>query len=277
MAEKNVYVVTGGAGGIGLACAKQFKDGIVMISDVAPAALEKGKAALEAEGIEAVTKVCDISDRAQVAEMAKEAASLGKIKGVVHSAAVSGDCGKIDLVLRVDLLGTYYIIEEFLQVMGKDSSMVLISSMMADTIPPNPERDALLLAPDTEDVVGKLSAFCDNNPNLAYDISKRGCRLLASSYAASYGKKGARINSVSPGVILTEMAKVAAAEHPEQMQFMEMVSPLGRNGEPEEIANVVSFLCSDKSSFITGIDIKADGGTMSAVIEWKKKQAQQKA
>ena len=271
MAEKNVYVVTGGAGGIGLACAKQFKDGIVMISDVAPAALEKGKAALEAEGIEAVTKVCDISDRSQVEEMAK---ALGNVKGVVHSAAVSGDCGKLDLVLRVDLLGTYYILEEFLNVMGKDSSMVLIASMMADTIPPHPERDALLLNPDQEEIVEKLGAFCDSNPNLAYDITKRGVRLLASAYASAYGKKGARINSVSPGVIMTEMAKLAAEEHPETMRFMESVSPLGRNGEPEEIADVVAYLCSDKSSFITGIDIKADGGTMNAVIEYKKKAAQ---
>ena len=274
MAERNVYVVTGGAGGIGLACAKQFKGGIVMISDVAPAALEKGKAALEAEGIEAVAKVCDISDRAQVAEMAKEAAALGKVKGVVHSAAVSGDCGKMDLVLRVDLLGTYYILEEFLNVMGKDSSMVLIASMMADTIPPHPERDALLLDPGQEGIVEKLSAFCDNNANLAYDITKRGVRLLASAYASAYGKKGARINSVSPGVIMTEMAKLAAEEHPETMRFMESVSPLGRNGEPEEIADVVAYLCSDKASLITGIDIKADGGTMNAVIEYKRKAAQ---
>lgn len=277
MAEKNVYVVTGGAGGIGLACAKQFKDGIVMISDIAPAALEKGRAALEAEGIETVTKVCDISDRAQVAEMAKEAASLGKVKGVVHSAGVSGDCGKLDLVLRVDLLGVYYIVEEFLNVMEKGSSMVLISSMMADVIQPHPERDALLLAPDREDIVEKLGAFCDNNPNQAYDITKRGVRLLASSFAAAYGKKGARINSVSPGVILTEMAKVAAEGHPEQMKFMESVSALGRNGEPEEIADVVAYLCSDKASFVTGIDIKADGGAMNAVIEWKKKAAQAQA
>ena len=73
---------------------------------------------------------------------------------------------------------------------------------------------------------------------------------------------------------MTEMAKLAAEEHPETMRFMESVSPLGRNGEPEEIADVVAYLCSDKSSFITGIDIKADGGTMNAVIEYKKKAAQ---
>ena len=78
MAAKNVYVITGGAGGIGLATAKEFTDGIVMISDVNPAALEKGKEILTAAGIETVTKVCDISDRAQVAEMAKEAAEYDK-------------------------------------------------------------------------------------------------------------------------------------------------------------------------------------------------------
>ena len=72
---------------------------------------------------------------------------------------------------------------------------------------------------------------------------------------------------------MTEMAMKAAEEHPEQMKFMESVAPLGRNGRPEEIADVVSYLCSDKASFITGIDIKADGGAMNAVIEFKKRQA----
>ncbi|MBQ6810098.1 MAG: SDR family NAD(P)-dependent oxidoreductase, partial [Firmicutes bacterium] len=157
--NKNVYVITGGAGGIGLATAKEFTDGIVMISDVNPAALEKGKEVLEAVGIEAVTKVCDITNREQVKEMAKEAAALGNVKGVVHSAGVSGDIGRLDLVLKIDLLGTYYIIEEFLDVMGKDSSMVLIASMMADTVPPNADQDALLLDPDQEDIIEKLIPF----------------------------------------------------------------------------------------------------------------------
>ena len=275
MAAKNVYVITGGAGGIGLATAKEFTDGIVMISDVNPAALEKGKEILTAAGIETVTKVCDISNRDQVAEMAKEAAALGKVKGVVHSAGVSGDIGRMDLVLKIDLLGTYYIIEEFLDVMGENSSMVLIASMMADTVPPNVEQDALLLAPDREDIIEKLTPFCNDDPHYAYDVCKRGVRLLASKYASAYGKKGARINSVSPGVIMTEMALKAAEEHPEQMKFMESVTPLGRNGRPEEIADVVAYLCSDKASFITGIDIKADGGAMNAVIEFKKQQAAQ--
>ena len=273
MTDKNVYVITGGAGGIGLAAAKEFSDGIVMISDVNPAALEKGKEILSSAGIEVVTKVCDITNRAQVTEMAKEAAALGKIKGVVHSAGVSGDIGKLDLVLKIDLLGTYYIIEEFLNVMAQNSSMVLVASMMADTVPPNPEQDALLMAPDREDIVEKLTPYCNDDPHYAYDVCKRGVRLLAAKYSAAYGKKGVRINSVSPGVIMTEMALKAAKEHPEQMKFMESVTPLGRNGRPEEMADVIAYLCSDKASFITGIDIKADGGAMNAVIEFKKQQA----
>jgi len=72
---------------------------------------------------------------------------------------------------------------------------------------------------------------------------------------------------------MTEMAVKAGKEHPEQMKFMESVTPLSRNGRPEEIGNVIAFLCSDKASFITGIDVKADGGAMDAVMALKMKKA----
>ncbi|HPR39440.1 MAG TPA: SDR family oxidoreductase [Oscillospiraceae bacterium] len=275
MTKKNVYVVTGGAGGIGLETAKLFKDGIVVISDVNEAALKKGKAVLAENGIECVPVVCDISKEEQVAKLAADSAAMGTIKAVVHSAGVSGDCGNLPLVIKIDLLGTYYLIEEFLKVMGAGSAMVLVSSMMAYTVIPNPETDALMMNPNQDRLIEKLAPFCKEDPHAAYDVCKRGVQLLTKKYAPAFGQKGARINSVSPGVIMTDMAKKAAEEHPQEMQFMESITPLGRNGEPEEVAAAIRFLCSQEASFVTGADLKVDGGAVDAVIAYQMNAAQQ--
>ncbi|MEG1868391.1 MAG: SDR family oxidoreductase [Clostridiales bacterium] len=269
---KNIYVVTGGSGGIGLEAAKQLKDGIVIIADINEEALKSGKVQLESMGIETRTAICDVTSKENVAALAKEADSLGTIKAVVHTAGVSGTVSNTNLVMKVDLIGTAHIIEEFLPYMGKDSAALVVASMMGYVIPPNPKYDELMVNCLEDDFLDNIAPFLDNNPDKAYNFAKRGVQLLAEKWAIKYGEKGARINSISPGIIETPMTVDAAKEHPEQMAYMESITPLKRNGKPQDIANIVSFLLSEEASFITGSDIRIDGGLVKNLISMESKK-----
>lgn len=271
---KNVYVITGGSGGIGLECAKVLKDSIAVIADINEEALQRGKVTLESMNVETKTAVCDVTKKEAVKKLAVEARTLGPIKGVIHTAGVSGTVSNTDLVMKVDLIGTAHIIEEFYPHMEAGSSMILISSMMGYTVPPNPAYDDLMLDCLAPDFLEKINTFLQGDANNAYNFAKRGVQLLAEKWALKYGEKGARINSVSPGIIETPMAVDAAKEHPEQMQYMQSITPLKRNGKPEDIADVVEYLCSDKASFVTGSDIRVDGGLIKNLLALQKAKAE---
>ncbi len=107
-----------------------------------------------------------------------------------------------------------------------------------------------------------MSRFVGGSSDVMYNFAKRGVQLLTQKNANKWGQKRARIVSVSPGVIETPMALKAAEEHPERMEMIKKATPLQRNGKPEDIADVVHFLVSDKARFITGTDILVDGGVM---------------
>ncbi len=142
----------------------------------------------------------------------------------------------------------------------KGTVVVMISSMMGYMLGPDPELDPLLIEPLKEDNFEKIVAACKEDSSLAYNMSKRGVHLLVEARATLFGEKRARLVSVSPGVIMTPMAREAAKAHPERMAYMEQLTPCKRSGEPEDIANAVEFLISEKASFITGCDLRVDGG-----------------
>lgn len=122
------------------------------------------------------------------------------------------------------------------------------------------EHDDLLRNPEKAGSLEKIAEILDGDSDEAYNYSKHGVQLLAKANATRFGKKGARILSVSPGIIMTPMSKKAAEEYPEKMKYMESITPLGRNGETEDIAEMIYLLAGDKASFITGTDILIDGG-----------------
>lgn len=257
---RNVHIITGGSSGIGLECAKLFKDGIVLISGRSEDKLKKSCEMLESLGIKVKYKASDVSDGQKVKELLSYAKELGNLKTVVHAAGVSGSGGDVMNTLKIDLLGTHNIIEETYNLIGKNTSVILISSMMGHMVPPDEDYDEALRNPEREDSLKKIETILDGDADKAYNFAKYGVQLLAKTNATRFGKLGARIVSVSPGIIMTPMSKKAAEEHPEQMQYMESITPVGRNGEPEDISELVHFLASDKASFITGTDILIDGG-----------------
>ena len=256
---ENVYVITGGSSGIGLECAKRFKDGIVLITGRKEDKLIDAKAELEKSGIKVDYKTSDISSRKSIRELFDYAQSLGKIKTVINSAGVSGVGVDAKLTFDIDLVGSQNLIEESLSFAGQDTSLILIASMMGHVVPDG-EYNTYLADPSAEGAIEALIKITDNKSDLAYNFSKKGVHLLVKRYAPEFGKKGARIVSISPGIIMTPMAELAAKEHPERMNYMKAMTPMGRNGRPEDIANAVSFLADDRASFITGTDLIVDGG-----------------
>ncbi len=255
-----VHVITGGSGGIGLECAKLFKEGTVIIAGISDEQLESASKVLKDEGINVEIKHTDVSDKSKVKELIDYAKGFGKLKTVIHAAGVSGAIADVRKALEIDLLGTYNVIEETYEAVEEGTSIILIASMMGHMVPPNLEHDELLRNPDKEGTLDKLIEILNGDADLAYNYSKRGVQLLTKANATRFGKKGGRINSVSPGIIMTPMSKKAMEDHPEQMEYMKSITPAGRNGEPEDIANLMYFLVSDKASFITGTDILIDGG-----------------
>ncbi len=255
-----VHIITGGASGIGLECAKLFKDGTVVIADLSEDKLKETCETLNKSGIDAECYPVDVTDRSAVNKLIEYAKGFGEIKTLIHAAGVSGDIGDAERVHNINLVGTYNLIEEIYEALGKDSVAILISSMMGHVVTTNLEQDELLSNPGEDGIMEKIMKIIDNDCDQAYNYSKYGVQLLANSNAVRFGKKGARILSLSPGVIMTPMSEKAAEEHPERMEYMDSITPMGRAGQPEEIADVAYFLASDKASFMTGTDVLVDGG-----------------
>ncbi len=229
---KDLYVITGGTGGIGLACAKEFDK--VLISDINEEGLKNAKTELEGLGIECHTLKCDISKKEDVVSLANAAEEIGGFKGLIHTAGVSGTA-PYELVYKVDIIGSKYIVDEFLRFSKPGTAFILIASMNGHLIPANDVYDNILRDCLQEGFIEKMNAFSKEDGSSAYNFSKRGVHLA----------------------------------------FMKSITPLNRSGEPEEISAVCKFLLSDSASYITGCDLRVDGGVIPHLQEFAKKKAQQ--
>ena len=265
--KKKTITITGGAGGIGTSCAQVLKEYKLVITDYANVDVVKAVEKLKDEGFDAVGIACDITKKDDVEKLMDFSLKQGSFGGLIHTAGVSGSGQNIKKVFDIDLVGTDIIIDAFHKIATKDSVLVLFSSIMGHTIPANPEYDAALLNPRDENSFSTVAKFVNDDADMMYNFAKRGVLLLLKENAFRIGQKGARIVSVSPGVIMTPMGIKAAEEHPERMNKLKELTPLGRNGTPEDIAEVVKFLISEKASFITGSDILIDGGIVTQLLK----------
>jgi NAD(P)-dependent dehydrogenase (short-subunit alcohol dehydrogenase family) len=259
----NEVVVITGAGGMGTAVARRIGSGrALLLADAFPDPLDRAVTALRAEGYDARGQVTDIADRGSVAKLARTAAGSGRLAAVVHTAGVSAATSTIQKIMEVDLAGTAYVIDAFEQLAADGTAVVCVASMAG--------HYARLSAGDeqalAEQPAGRLLGLdvvtgFDGDPIAAYILAKRANQVRVQAAALAYNRRGARINSLSPGVIATAMAKAeqesASGEH---MMGMLRACGIGRTGTPAEVAEAVAFLTGPGSLYITGTDLLIDGG-----------------
>lgn len=260
--NKKVIVITGGAGGIGQACARAFKSNPLIITDYSQEMVDKVVANLNKDGYQATGIACDITDKDDVEKLVAFTSKTGELQALVHTAGVSGTVQDLKKVYTIDLIGTDILINAFYKIATKGSVAVLLSSMMAHVVPANEAYDQALSNPQAPDSFETVKSFVNGSSDKMYNFAKRGVILLSQKYADTWGAKGARIVTVSPGVIETPMGLKAAEEHPERIEMIKQATPLKRNGAPEDVADLVSFLVSDAARFITATDILVDGGVI---------------
>lgn len=263
--DKKVIVITGGAGGIGQTCARVFKNNPIVITDYSQESVDKTVADLTKEGYEASGIACDITNVKDVEKLVEFTSKTGELKALVHTAGVSGTVQDLKKVFTIDLIGTDILINAFYKLATQGSSAILLSSMMAHVVPSNEAYDKALANPQDPDSFKTVEPFVNGSSDIMYNFAKRGVILLSHKYVDAWGAKGARLVTVSPGVIETPMALKAAEEHPERMEMIKQATPLKRNGNPEDIADVIGFLTSHAARFITGTDILVDGGVLQNI------------
>jgi NAD(P)-dependent dehydrogenase (short-subunit alcohol dehydrogenase family) len=254
-------VVIGAASGMGAAVASQMGGGgrRLVLADIDVAGAERVAATL---GPDVEVIGCDLGAPDDIASLAGAVGDLGVL---VMTAGLSPTMAPGRRIHEVDLIGPTHLVQALAPTLGPASVGVLFASMAAHLVPPAAEVDAVLddpLAAGYFDALAGLG-FDVDEPGLAYALAKRGLQRLVQREARRWGSHGARLVSVSPGIVDTPMGR-AEAEHEPLMAAMVEGSALGRMLRPEELAAVVGFLISPAASALTGTDVLVDGGAVAA-------------
>ena len=267
--NKEVIVMIG-AGGIGMAIARRLGFGrTVLLADFNPQTLDSAAQSMRDAGYAVETQLADVSSRESVEALAAKAASVGRVTQVVNTAGLSPNMAPIEGVLKVDLYGAALVFEVFGEVIAPGGSGLIISSMAGHMLPAlPPEQDQALIHTPTEELLALPFLLPEVIPNsvVAYMIAKRANHLRVQASAISWGKRGARVNSISPGIVVTPLAQHELnSEIGDMYRAMVEASPARRMAPPEEIAVAASFLLGPDAAFVTGSDLLIDGGVIAAM------------
>jgi NAD(P)-dependent dehydrogenase (short-subunit alcohol dehydrogenase family) len=266
--KKDIIVLTG-AGQIGMAIARRMGHGKKIF--VADWKLENANAiakTMEEAGFDVVPFKVDISHRQSILELIDAAQKEGEITMFINAAGLSPSQSTKEHLLAVDLYGTAVLLEEFGKVIKEGGTGVTISSQSGHRMPAlSPEEDRLLATTPTEELLQLEMLKSENIVDTlhAYQMAKRCNVKRVMAEAVKWGERGARVNSISPGIIITPLA-LDEINGPRGDFYKNMFakSPAGRPGIADEVANVAELLLSDRGAFITGADFLIDGGATAS-------------
>ena len=266
--SKEVMLVTG-AGQISMAIARRMGYGKkIILGDKNENNAQAIAEIMNQAGFDVEPFVMDMSSRMSIQAMVQKATEYGEVKALVCGAGVSPSQAPIEVILQVDLYGTAVLMEEVGKVIAKGGAGVIISSQSGHRMPAlTPEQDRALAMMPTEDLL-KLDFLQPEKIKdtlHAYQLAKR-CNEKRTMYeAVRWGERGARINDIAPGIIVTPLA-IDEFNGPRGDFYKNMFAkcPAGRPGTADEVADVAELLMSTRAQFITGATFLVDGGATAS-------------
>ena len=272
---RRLALVTGGCGGIGIACAREFgRTHDLLLADISEERLAETAARLGEEGyLVSATVAGDLASQQTILAITAAVRAHGSLGAILHTAGVSSGMADWQSIIRTNVLGTALLLDAVEPLLMNGSVGVLVASIAGHLAPANSEIDALLDAPYPDDLiarmehilvearggVGNKSFNYSGLSGPAYGLSKRATIRAAALRSKAWAEKGARLVSISPGIIYTPMGRYEV-EHGEAAGAVLAQTPLNRWGTAMDIAQAAAFLASDRASFITGTDLRVDGG-----------------
>lgn len=268
-ARKNEVMIVTGAGQISMAIARRMGYGMkIVMGDKNPDNAQAIAETMNNAGYDVVPFEMDLSNRESIKALIEKAQEFGTITMLVNGAGVSPSQAPIEAILHVDLYGTAVLLEEAGKVIAPGGVGVTISSQSGHRMPAlSPEQDEQLACTPTEELLSLplLQPEAIRDTLHAYQLAKRCNEKRVMSESVKWGEKGARINSISPGIIVTPLAiDEFNGIRGDFYKNMFAHCPAGRPGTADEVANVAELLMSDKGAFITGSDFLVDGGATAS-------------
>ena len=266
--KKEVLLWTG-AGQIGMAIARRVGYGkTIVVGDRSLENAQRAAGIMEAAGFDVIPMEMDLSSRTSIRGLIQEGQRHGEITMLVNAAGVSPSQAPIETILQVDLYGTAVLLEEVGRVIAPGGAGVSISSQSGHRMPAlTPEEDALLACTPPEELLQLDLLRPDRVRDTlhAYQLAKRCNEKRVMFEAVRWGERCARINSISPGIVVTPLA-VDEFNGPRGDFYRNMFAkcPAGRPGTADEIANVAQLLMGPQGAFITGADFLVDGGATAS-------------
>jgi NAD(P)-dependent dehydrogenase (short-subunit alcohol dehydrogenase family) len=270
MKRKSVNVIVLiGVGSIGQAIARRVSAGKhILLADLNKENNQAAAKTLSEAGFDVSTTIVDVSSRTSVHALVESATKIGRITGLIHAAGVSPSQASPTTIIKVDLYGTAVVLEEFGNAIAEGGSAVIIASQSGHRLPAlTPEQNKALATTPAEELLNlsflKPDQIIDSLH--AYQLSKRCNSLRVMAEAVRWGKRGARVNTISPGIIITPLAK-DELDGPRGDGYRRMIniSAVGRAGTPDEVGIIGALLMGPDGAFITGSDFLMDGGVTAA-------------